>query len=210
MGCADAVGVGRAILPTRTRIGGHHELEARRELSDRVRSVDGDYPGLERLAQCVEGRRLKLGSLIEEQDAVRGPRRGTGTDDATAAAHQGCRRRGVMGRLERRAHRETRTDREARKRADRAHLQRILGPEIGQEAGKPGGEHRLSGAGRPEQEEMVSSRRGNGERLDGILVAHYVGEVEPVVHRIVDAGGFDRVDHDRLEFAAVPDRGIPQ
>ena len=79
-----------------------------------------------------------------------------------------------MGRFERRTHRETRTDREARQRADRAHLQRILGSEVGEKTGKSGGEHRLAGTRRAEQEDVVPARRRDGESLDGIFVAHDV------------------------------------
>jgi len=56
----------------------------------------------------------------------------------------------------------------------------------------------------------MTSRCGDDEGLDGILVADDIGEVEPIVHRVVAPGRLDRVDHDRFEFTAVPDRGIPQ
>ena len=174
MGRADAVRVRSTVLPAGTRIRGHHQLESRREVCDRIGSVDAHHPRLEWLAQRVESRRLKLGSLIEEQDPVRRAHGGPWPNNPAPAPDERCRRGSVMRGFEGWPHGETGANWQPGQRADRTHFDCVLGAEVGEKTRQPGGEHGLACARRAEQENMVPARRSNSEGLNGILVAHNV------------------------------------
>ncbi len=84
---------------------------------------------------------------------------------------------GVMRSLERRPTREPGADRDAGERADRAHLERGVGVEVGQQPRQPRGEHRLARTRRSEQEDVVTAGRGDLHGLHRIPIADDVGEI---------------------------------
>src|SRR6266699_6099168 len=63
---------GVAQPPARTRVGGRHQREPRGIGDGSARSRDGDASGLQRLAQGLQNRRLKLGELIQKEHTVIG------------------------------------------------------------------------------------------------------------------------------------------
>jgi hypothetical protein len=95
-----------------------------------------------------------------------------------------------MRRLQRRTHGQLRPELLAAERPHAADLERGLLVEVGQEAREPLREHRLPGAGRTQQEHVVPARRGDDERVDGLLVADHVPETGCGVR----GTGWDSVD----------------
>ena len=62
-------------------------------------------------------------------------------------------------------------------RVDARDLERLIGAERGQQPREPAGEHRLAGAGRPGEQQVVPAGRSELERAPGALLAADVGEV---------------------------------
>ena len=174
---AGAVGVPRSVVAARARVRGEHQLETRGEARRSVGPRDRDDAGLERLPQGIERGRAELRRLVEEEHAVGRTRGRAGTDEPAAAADDRRRAGGVMRRLERRPAHQLGADRHADQRTDGAHLQRRDGIQIRQQRRQPRGEHRLAGAGWPEQVDVVPARRRDLHGLHRIRVADHIGEV---------------------------------
>ena len=178
-------------------------------MRDGIRPVNRDHARLERLAKGVEYRACELWCFVEKQDPVRCPCRGARPDEPAASPDQcrgGCR---VVRRLERRAGGECASHRDARQRAHTTHLERLLGRERRQEPRQSRREHRLARAGRPEQKDVVPTRGCYQHRLDRVVVADHIGEVE-LVFRRDRHGAKQRLDRNRIDVRAVPNRRVTQ
>src|SRR5690606_29364784 len=103
---AAAVEVGDPVVAAGAGVRGEDELETRGEGRAHRRALDRDGPGLERLAERVEGAASELRGLVEMEHAAIRSGDGAGPDPATAAADDRGGRGGVMGRLEGRPRRE--------------------------------------------------------------------------------------------------------
>ncbi len=139
----------------------------------------GDRHGavLERLAKGLERRPLELAELVEEEHAVVREARLARTWAGAAADDRG-RRRGVVRRAKRRVSDERLSGREdAGDGVDPRHLERLLAREVGQDPREAAGEHRLPGARRAGEKEVLSSGRRDLERTAGALLASDVGKV---------------------------------
>src|SRR5439155_3657554 len=133
---------------------------------------------LERLAKRFEDVAPELGELVEEEDAAMRERELARTRIAAAPRQRG-RGRAVMRRAERSPREESRAGGQAPRDApDARHLERFLARERRQDAGEPPREHRLAGAWRAGEEEVVSARRGELESAAGEELAAHVPEVE--------------------------------
>ena len=94
-----------------------------------------------------------------------------------------------MRRAKRRHANEPRAGQQhAADRVDARHLERGLVVEERQDPGQPAREHRLPRAGRPGEQEVVPSRRGDLERPARPLLAAHVGEVGNVGKRFEVVG----------------------
>ena len=77
---------------------------------------------------------------------------------------------------------------------DHRHLQRRHRREIGQQAGQAGGEHGLAGAGRADQQDVVSTRGGDLQSALGGFHAAHLGQVGRA-RQLGHAGGVGRGEH---------------
>ena len=66
--------------------------------------------------------------------------------------------------------------------------------EIGQQTGQPCSEHRLTGAGRSDQQEVVAARGGDFQRPPGGLHALHLGQIRPR-RELGDPGRLRRAEH---------------
>ena len=153
------------------------ELEARREDASPLDAGDADDAVLERLAQRLERGPLKLDELIEEQHAAVGERRLAGAR-ARSAADQGGHRRAVVRRPKgRRVDERPLRREEPGDRVDARDLEGRLVVEGREDSRQAAREHRLPGAGRAGEEEVVPAGRRDLEGPPGALLAAHVGEV---------------------------------
>ena len=208
---ARALGVPRAEVAARARVRGEHELEPRREARRPARPRDGDRrPDSSgwRRASSAAGLNSGASSRKSTPCAARAaaPGRMSPLPPPTIAAGAG----GVVRRLERRpARRSSAPTGMPDQRADRTHLEAGDGIEVGQQRREPRGEHRLAGAGRPEQVDVVPAGRGDLHGLHRIRVADDVGEVARFVGRRPRARPASAgPTGSGVEFGAVEDRRV--
>ena len=167
---------------------------------------DRDRSFLERLADRLERVAPELRKLVEEEDAAVSERDLAG-DRASAPADEPGRRNPVMGGAKRRRPDEARAGgKNPGDGVDARDLDRLGARKWREDPGQPPGEHRLAGAGRPRQEQMVASGRGDlgraaGDELPaevaeiggGIVAAHALAEGEgrdrPGPEDVLDGGG---------------------
>ncbi len=138
---------------------------------------DGDFAGLERLAQAVEHLRLKFRQFVEEQHALMGERN---------LARPGMRRRRRPAPPSRPndGARETAADRSARRPPDCPATEWIIdtssnsrGVQRRQDRRQPLRQHRFAGARRPAHQQIMAARRRDFERALGAFLALDVAQV---------------------------------
>jgi len=151
------------------------ELKASRQADPAAHPRHGDLPVFEGLAQRLEDVALELGQLVQEEHAIVGEADFSGPRDR-AASDDGGIACGVMGAAEGPLG-EKRIEARAARGVDGRRLERLLGSERGKDARKPPGEHRLAGARRPGEEQVVASRGGDLERAAREDLAAHVGQV---------------------------------
>lgn len=126
-------------------------------------SGDGDHSIFQRLPQCVDGGGWELGEFIQQQHPTMRQTHLPGTR-YRATSHQSRRTAGVMGRSERRRPESAGLGRQSR---DRANHRRFKGGFVikrWKDLGQPTSEHRLSTAGRTDEEKIVATGRGDLRR----------------------------------------------
>ena len=153
------------------------EDESRREDRRSRGAGDGDAAVLERLPQDLEHTPVELRHLVEEEDAVVGKRDLAGTRDGSAADERDVRH-GVV----RRAKGPLGQEADARRQGagygmNRRALERLVERERRQDARQPPRQHRLAGAGRAAEQQVVSAGRGDLERPAGEELAADVREI---------------------------------
>ena len=156
------------VLPhaARARVRGGDEHEPRRERHHPLPADDRDVAVLERLAQRLQARAHELRQLVEEQHAVVGERRLARASDASR------RRRGrtprSCGAARGTAAPTTSPSPACRPATDWIRVTSIASAADsgGRIDGQPPGEHRLAGAGRAVQVEVVAAGRRDLERRD--------------------------------------------
>ena len=168
----------RGRVPARTRVGGGHEQEARREDRRALAAHDGHAAVLQRLAQRLERGARELGQLVEEEDAVMGEARLSRHRDRAAADQAGGGDQ-VMRRAEGPLGRSARRRGAARPRCGCASPRP---PRPATSGGRIEGRRRASivlpTPGGPESSRLCAAGGGDGQRLDDVGVAADVGEVE--------------------------------
>ena len=152
----------RAAEPARARVGGGDEHEARREDHHLLAADDRHVAVLERLAQRLEARAGELRQLVEEQHAAVGERRLAGLRRVGAADEPGRGDR-VVRRAERARGDEPGRAAQAGDGLDPRDLDRLLGRERRQDRRQPPRDHRLAGARRALEEQVVPARGGDLE-----------------------------------------------
>ena len=160
--------------------------ESRREQRTAAHPCDGDDAVLKRLPQRLEHRPRELRQLVEEEHAtVREADLARAGDRASADHGRGGG--AVVRRPERRSRHEARAGRQRpRDGVDPGHLKRLRGAELREDRRKPPREHRLAGPGRPCEQEVVGSRRGELQCASSTLLATDVGEVHQRPVRAVE------------------------
>ena len=155
---------------------GRDQLEPRRIGDVRLGARDGDPAGLQRLAQRLEDRAAEFRQLVEEQHAQMRERDLAGPRLAAAADHRRGRGR-VVRAAERPPARQPAAVQPAADAGDHADLEHLGRIERGQHADQPGRQHRLAGARRPHQHQVVGAGRRDLERALGRLLALDVAQV---------------------------------
>ena len=169
-------------VAARTRIHRRDELELRRKLRLARRARDRDAARFERLAQHLEHVAVELRQLVEEQHAVM-RERDLARPRIAAAADQRHRRRGVVRRAKRRAASSRRRRSRPGDRAHRGDLQRFVFRHRRQHAGQALRQHRLAGARRPDQQQVMAAGRRDLERAPRLRLAAHVGEIRRIAAR---------------------------
>ena len=158
-----------------TRVHGRHQLEPRGQPLGGSHAGDRHHPVLERLAQRLERAAPELRQLVQEQHAVVGeadlarPRDGAAADEGGVAGR-------VVGAAEG-AVAEQPFQPRAPGGVDRGRLHRLLDRERGQDPGDAPGQHRLAGAGWPDEDEVVAARGRDLQRAAGDRLPADVGHV---------------------------------
>ena len=165
----------------RTRVRARDELERGGEGERHRLARDAYRPLLERLPQRVERAGRELPELVEEQHApVRECDLARAGAAAPAADERGGRR-GVVGGAERPAADEAAGDRFAGGGVDAGDLERLGGGQGREDGAQSPGEHRLAGAGRAAEQQVVAAGGRDLERLAGERQPPHVGEVDQLV-----------------------------
>ena len=133
-------------------------------------------PGLERLAQRLQDVPPVLGQLVQEQHAVM-RERDLARPQASAAADDRRRRGAVMRRAERPATPFGDRRKRPRERMQHRAFERLGVVERRQQSRQALRQHALAGAGRPDEQQAVPSRRRDLERALRRGLAAHVGEV---------------------------------
>lgn len=162
--------------PARARVRRPDQHGTRRKCRCPMRARQHDPTVFERLAQRLECASSKLRDLVEKQDSVVGeanlsrPRLLATSDERDVAERvMWCAKRPYEGVTWKR--------RAARKTVDRDDVERFVSRKRRQDARQPSREHRLSRAWRPDEEEVVTTSRGNLQRATCRLLPAHVGQV---------------------------------
>ena len=156
---------------------GSDELKTSREQGVPTDARDRDDAVLQRLAEGLEHRTRELRELVEQKHAAVGERDLTGSR-AGAASDDRRRRGSVMWRPERRRGDERASRREEPgDRVDARDLERLLPRQRRQDPRQPARQHRLAGARRPDENEVVGPGSCNLERATSSLLAPDIGEI---------------------------------
>ena len=138
---------------------------------------DADDPILERLTEGLENRAVKLGELVEKQNAAVGEARLAGTRAGASSDDRG-RRRAVVRSTERWVRDERPSRRkQSRHRVDPCHLERLVDRESRKDPGKTAGEHRLACPRRTGEQEIVPPGRRDLECAPCAFLSANVCEV---------------------------------
>jgi hypothetical protein len=142
----------------------------------RICARDDGAPGFQRLAQRLQRAALEFRQLVEEEHAAMGEA-DLARPAARATADQRRDARGMMGVAERARGDEAAAMQEPRERMDHRDLQRLGGRERRQQPRQAAREHRLAGARRADEKQVVAACRRDLERAPGPLLALHVREV---------------------------------
>jgi len=127
------------------------------------------------VAERVETRSLEFGKLVQEQNPVVGERCLAGPGRRSAADQPGSRNRVVRGSERTRANQAAGV--EAGHAVDPGHLERLAPAHCGQNRRKAPRQHRLAGAWRSLEQQVVSPRSGDLQREQRRGVTAYVDQV---------------------------------
>ena len=159
-----------------TRVHRRHQLEARRIADVGVGARDHHLAGFQRLSQAVQRLGAKLRQFVQKQHAVVRQADLAGLGLVTAARKRG-HAGGMVRATERSGTGELASGDQAGHRMDHRGLQQLLRRQRRQQAGQPRRHHRLSGAGRADEAEVVPPGGGNLQRPLGILLALHVAKI---------------------------------
>ena len=175
----------------------------------------GHLAGLQGLAQAVQGLGAELRQFVEEQHPV--VRQGdlAGLDLQPAAGQRRHGRRMMRG-AERPGAGELPLGDQSGHRMDHGGLQQLGRRERRQQARQAGGHHRLAGAGRADEQQVVAPGRGDLQRPLGVLLALHVPQVgdplalghPPGDRRRQDLGPAEMV-HEADQRGRGQDAGVP-
>ena len=155
------------------------ELEVGRERDRERLARDAHDAILERLAHRLERVGRELAELVEEEHAPVREGDLAGSGAAAAAADERGGRRGVVRGAERAGAGEAAGRVRARRRSGCAVTSRASSwVERREDRGEPAGEHRLAGAGRAGEQQVVAAGGGGLERAAGPGEAADLGEVD--------------------------------
>ena len=141
-------------------------------------ALDDELAVFERLAQRLQRGGGELGRLVEEQHAAVRPRRGAWTGQADSPTDQRGNGRRMVRVLEGRPTQQPRACVERPgDRVDSGDFERLILLEVGEQAGQACSEHRLAGARRSEQEQVVTAGGGDLQRPASRGLPDHVGEV---------------------------------
>ncbi len=173
-----------------TRVRRREQLKARREDDRPLAAHDRHVPVLQRLAQRLESRAVELRQLVEEEDAVVREARLARPRQRSSADEPGGGDR-VVRRPERALPYQSVAVVAPDDAVDAGHGDRLVGCQRGEDRRHATGEHRLAGAGRSGQQDVVASGGGDRQRPTRLAVAAHVGEIR------ARAAGRRRVARDR-------------
>ena len=163
--------------PARARVHRADEHEAGGEDRRARRAGDRHAPFLERLTQHLQDVAAELEHLVEEQHAVMREADLAGTRLRSAADQRGVRDR-VMRRAKRALGDQPRARRQqADDRVDRRDVERLVERQRRQDARHASRHHRLAGARRSDEQQVVTAGRGDLERAPREQLAADVGEI---------------------------------
>ena len=173
-----------AVVAAFAGVHGGDELEAAGISGASGGSADRDAAVLEGLAQHFEALAGELGQFVEEEDAAVGQ-----TALAGAELRPAARQRSRTGRVVGAAERPCRYEAPAcgHLPGDGINFRRLHGffPGQGrQDAGQAAGQHGFAGAGRTDEQDVVSARRRDDHRPAGQRLAADVSEIGNVAPRI--------------------------
>ena len=178
--------------PARTRVHRRDQHEPRGEDGGPRRAGDRDAPFLERLTQHLEHAAIELRHLVEEEHAVVRERDLAGPRDRAAADERDVRD-GVMRRAKRPLAEQAHAGRQrAGDRMDRRALQRFVERQRRQDRSQPPRQHRLAGAGRARQQQVVAAGRRDFERAAREQLPAHVGKIAFACVRRCRGGAADR------------------
>ncbi len=137
---------------------------------------DGDFAGLQRLAQGIEHRALEFGQLVEEQHAEVRQADFAGAHFQPAAG-QRRHRGGVVRAAERAGAADAAFHQRARDRCHHRDFERFGRCQFGQDPGQAAGEQRFASAWRSDHQQVVAPGSGNFEGALGGFLAFDLREV---------------------------------
>ena len=179
VGSTDASAHPVAFEPARTRVGGGHEREPRRELHRSHGAGDHDAAVLERLSQSFDGVAAELGELVEEEDAVMREAHLSRPHVGASPAEQPDGGDGVMRRAERASAKQPpRSAEQSRDGMELRRFERFLPRELGEDRRQAPSEHRLAGAGRTDHQEVVAAGRRDLQGAARLRLTAYLREVD--------------------------------
>ena len=173
----DALPRRMVVIPARTGVHRRHEDEVGGILHAVPRPRDDDPPLLERLPEHLEHAAPELGQLVQKQHPVVGQRHLARTGRLSAADERDLRREVVRRPEGPTRHQSARRGDLSRHGVYLGRLERLLGRERRQDRRQPPRQHRLSRAGRPDENDVVAARRSDLQRPLGMSLSLHVGEI---------------------------------
>ena len=139
---------------------------------------DAHHTFLQWLAKGIEHARGELTQLVEEEHALARHADFAGSGMTAPTTHERGHGGGVVRGPERGSqHEARRREGQSGRAVDPGHGAGRIRTEIGQEPDESTGEHGLARPRRSDEQEMMTSGRGDGQRVAGRLLAPHVGEI---------------------------------
>src|SRR6185437_8758627 len=192
---AVARGIAKESAGARIHRSGEHE--SRRKTDGKSSASNGDHAVFERLAENFEDVALKFRELIEKKHAIVAQGNFPRTGNCAAADQTGIADGVVRRAVRTRADEAARIIEDAGDAVNARGFDGLIKRHWWKNCGDTFGEHRFAGAGRPDEQNVVSAGTGDFESALGGLLSAYVAQI----HRI-GAGSteqFLRVDEGRRE-----------